>query len=567
MPELYTVILFAAVSLLSAAIGLVAASYVMGARMPQTAKGVVFADAPRRYEFREGYLLSAIDPNDAFLRSDTDRSSAFDLLGRALKPLNPDLPTRFIGLARRGEAFLLPATFGQDLLSIAGRVEHDRLVITIGPSEAGTGRQVVDSASLAALDEEISDLRQALDAARCPIWRMSPDGRVIWANAPYVALVERVASVRHPQVTWPLPSLFADHLDPPPEPGSLRRCHLALPHHDAGIATAPEGALWFEVAVTRQADTSLWCTALPSDRLVGAEISLRNFVQTLSKTFAQLPIGLAIFDKRRELVLFNPALVTLSTLTPQFLSARPGLFAFLDALRDHQRMPEPKNYRSWRDEIARLERGAEDGTFQELWTLPGGQSFRVIGRPHPDGALAFMFEDITAEVSLTRKFRSDLDMYQALLDDMPAAMAVFSAEGRLSLVNAAYAALWGVEPGAVIGVLSVTEATRTWQARARPSGIWGDIRQFALPQSDRAGWSDAIVLGDGRAFRVDVVPLSGGAMAVSFHCRKAAAEGQTLDAPITIQASPPPFAPPTMPVQQQFAEAARPYRPATDGKE
>jgi PAS domain-containing protein len=104
---------------------------------------------------------------------------------------------------------LLPATFGQDLLSIAGRVEHDRLVITIGPSEAGTGRQVVDSASLAALDEEISDLRQALDAARCPIWRMSPDGRVIWANAPYVALVERVASVRHPQVTWPLPSLFA----------------------------------------------------------------------------------------------------------------------------------------------------------------------------------------------------------------------------------------------------------------------------------------------------------------------------------------------------------------------
>ena len=158
-------------------------------------------------------------------------------------------------------------------------------------------------------------------------------------------------------------------------------------------------------------------------------------------------------------------------------------------------------------------------------------------------------------------------MYQALLDDMPAAMAVFSAEGRLSLVNAAYAALWGVEPGAVIGVLSVTEATRTWQARARPSGIWGDIRKFALPQSDRAGWSDAIVLGDGRAFRVDVVPLSGGAMAVSFHCRKTAAEGQTPDAPITIQASPPPFAPPPMPVQQQFAEAARPYRPATDGKE
>lgn len=560
MPELFTVILFAVVSFLSAAIGLSVASLLLGMRLPRATKNIVFADAPRRYEFREGYLLSALDPNDAFLSADTDRSTAFELLAQALKPLNPDLPARFKGLARRGEAFLLPATFGQDLLSITGRVEQDRLVITIGPSEAGNGRQVVDSASLAALEGEIADLRQALDAARCPIWRMSPDGRVIWANAAYLTLVERMAVTRQLQLPWPLPSLFADHLDPLPEPGSLRRCHLPLPAHDAGIATAPEGALWFEVAVMRQADNSLWCTALPSDRLVGAENALRNFVQTLSKTFAQLPIGLAIFDKRRELVLFNPALVTLSTLSPQFLSARPGLFAFLDALRDHQRMPEPKNYRSWRDEIARLERGAEDGTFQELWTLPGGQSFRVIGRPHPDGALAFMFEDITAEVSLTRKFRAELDMYHSVIDDIPAAMAVFSAEGRLCMINAAYAALWGVDPAEVVGVLSVTDATRIWQARARPSGIWGDIRQFALPHADRAGWSDGITLDDGRAYRVDVMPRAGGAIAVSFH---------PCDAPddlsgglVALMPPPPPAAP-----SLQLAEPAADYRAVPDPEE
>ena len=559
LPDLYSVILFSSVSVLSAAIGLLAAGYLGRPRLPQMAMGIVFADTPRRYEFREGYLLSAIDPNDAFLPADIDRSLAFDMLGRALKPLNPDLPLRLAGLARRGEAFLLPATFGQDTLSIAGRREQDRLVITIGPSEAGMGRQVVDRASLIALDAEVSDLRDALDAARCPIWRMGPDGRVLWANAPYVALVERVAAARPPQASWPLPSLFGDDLDPPPDGASLRRCHLPLPPDDLGIATAPEGALWFELAVVRQDDDSLWCTALPSDRLVGAEISLRNFVQTLSKTFAQLPIGLAIFDKRRELVLFNPALVTLSTLSPQFLSARPGLFAFLDALRDRQRMPEPKNYRSWRDEIARLERGAEDGTFQELWTLPGGQSFRVIGRPHPDGALAFMFEDITAEVSLTRKFRGDLELFQALIDDLPAAIAVFSGEGRLAMVNAAYAALWDVTPAAVIGVLSVTEATRHWQARTMPSGVWGDIRHFTLPQPDRAGWSDKITLADGRALRVDVAPLAGGAMAVSFH-PDSAAGALTLPAPHAIGAP----ARPGHARPHYLSEAPGPYRSRPD---
>jgi len=54
-------------------------------------------------------------------------------------------------------------------------------------------------------------------------------------------------------------------------------------------------------------------------------------------------------------------------------------------------------------------------------------------------------------------------MYQAVIDDLPSVLAVFSAEGRLCLVNAAYAALWGVEPGAVIGVLSAAEAARPYR--------------------------------------------------------------------------------------------------------
>jgi len=516
VPELYTVILFSGVSLFSAAIGVLATSLLVGAPAADRTKGIVFADAPRRYEFREGYLLSPIDPNDAFLRPDTDRSTAFEVLARALRPLNADAPGCLAGLARRGEAFLIPARFGQDLLSIAGRIEGDRIVVTIGPSELRAGRQMIDAAALAALGDEVDDLRRAIDTARCLIWRTAADGRVLWANAPYLALVERLGSAAPATVAWPIKTLFADHMDPVPEPGSRRRCRLSLPPTDAAIATAKDGALWFELTVARQPDGGLLCSALPADRLVGAEISLRNFVQTLSKTFAHIPIGLAIFDKRRELVMFNPALVSLSTLEAHFLSARPGLVAFLDALRDAHRMPEPKNYRNWRDEIARLERGAEEGTFQELWTLPSGQSFRVIGRPHPDGALAFMFEDITAEITLTRKFRADLELHQAVLDDLPGALAVFSSEGRLVLANAGYGALWGGDMAALIGVLSLTDATRIWQARARPTGLWGDIRHFAAPSADRAGWAEEITLSDDSRLLVQITPLAAGAVAISF---------------------------------------------------
>ncbi len=559
--QVFDVVLFGGVSLLSALVALLLTGLVgrpvrsgrSGAAAP------VVADAARRYEFREGYLMSPLDPDDAFLPPDTDRSTAFADLARALAALNTDLPARFAALARRGEPFALQGRFGQDPLSVAGRAADGLVVISIGPAEAGTGRQVIDAPVLEAMQAEAEDMRRALDLCHAPIWTEDDDGRVLWANGPYLSLVERLSGGAGDALTWPLPRLFADQLHPMPEPGSLRRCHLPLPEGDAldRIATS-EGSLWFEVAVRRQGDVTL-CCATPIDRLVAAEGSLRNFVQTLSKTFAHLPIGLAIFDKRRELMLFNPALLTLSTLSPEFLSRRPGLIAFLDALRDRQRMPEPKNYRNWRDEIAHLEERAEQGTYQELWTLPGGQSFRVIGRPHPDGAVAFMFEDITSEVLLTRQFRGELDLYQAVIDQTPEALAVFSGEGRLVMANRAYGVLWGGEPSDLVGVLSLNDAMRQWQDACEPAGRLTEIRAFAARKGDMTPWSDSLVMRDGRTLTLRVGALSGGATSVRF--RLAGDDG--LAGPALFTHAPRPAPPPPL---HAMAEAAEPYvaRPAND---
>lgn len=515
MQDLLTsAMMYGGVSLLSAGVAILAMNRVPAVRDGPRAAAArrVFADTPRRYEFREGYLVSPLDANDAFLPRDIDRSTAFDALSQGLGAFDPDLPRHLAALARRGEAFAVAGSFGADTLSVAGRADADRVIVTIGPTEAGTGRLVIDTPMLNALQTETGELRRALDLGCAAMWKEDATGRILWANGPYLAMVERLSGDAPGTLSWPVPHLFSDQLDPVPEPGSLRRCSLTLADGDA----APTGdTLWFEVSAERHDGATVFC-ASPIDRLVGAEAALNNFVQTLSKTFAQLPIGLAIFDKRRELMMFNPALVSLSTLPPEFLSRRPRLVAFLDALRDRQRMPEPKNYRTWRDDIARLEQGAEQGTYRELWTLPTGQSFRVIGRPHPDGALAFMFEDITAEVSLTRKFRGDLGLYKSALDDTPGALAVFSGEGQMVLANTDYAALWQVDTSAMIGTLSVTEATRAWQARCAPTGLWGDIRQFAAHKSERATWTAEIAMQDGHRVLVRVSPLTAGAMAVRF---------------------------------------------------
>ena len=470
-------------------------------------------DLPRSYAFRDGYLLTDIEDDDAFLSDPSDRVGAWKDLVECMGGLNADAVARMNRLREKGEAFVLFGKIGEDSLSISGRRDQDQCVITVAALDARRAKRTIDQAGLDALEHEVDLLRTAMDHCSAVMWRVAEDGQITWANAAYFTLLEEMDEGAGALV-WPIRPVFADHTTPPPEEGRVRRCSL-----DVAGQKLPR---WFDISMTEQGVGTLY-TARPIDQLVAAETSLREFVQTLSRTFAHLPIGLAIFDQRRELVLFNPALVDLSTLSTEWLSTRPDLFSFLDQLREHQRMPEPKNYQAWRAEMAELEQAARDGTYQDLWTLPTGQTYRVIGRPHADGAVAFMFEDITSEVSLTRRFRGDLELYQAIMDDSDAAMAVFTNEGQLTLRNTAYGALWG-ETTTDAAMISVVDATRAWAEQSAPTPLWGEIRNFVGGYSERSPWGETLEMRDGRALRCRVGPLKGGATLVVFE----PVEGSTL---------------------------------------
>ena len=224
----------------------------------------------------------------------------------------------------------------------------------------------------------------------------------------------------------------------------------------------------------------------------------------------------AIFDRNRQLALFNPALIDLTSLPADFLSARPNLLSFFDRLRDARMMPEPKNYSTWRDQMADLVAAAANGDYRETWSLPSGSIYQVSGRPHPDGAVAFLFEDITAEVTLTRRFRSELEMSEAILDHLDDAVAVFAANGVLTLSNAAYRQLWNVDPDASFAEVTIHDATRDWQSRSMPTPVWGDLRDFVATPVERTTWWAGIRLNNGDEVICTVHPIQDGATLVCF---------------------------------------------------
>lgn len=460
--------------------------------------------------FDDQALIDASAPARALMEATPLRGSDWARLCAFLGPQFERFEAEMARLAERGTVEIkgtgpAPLRLKAELISGLAR-------ITLSDPEAEGQGRMVDALSLRAMEDELEGLRETADAMPVLAWRQDARGEVGWANRAYLLQSGALTGDAEDPCLWPLPRLFdlgpgSVPIPPDGAPPAARRMRLDLPGRDK--------PLWFDCHSLETASGAL-NFALPADATVRAETALREFVQTLTKTFAHLPIGLAIFDRQRQLALFNPALVDLTTLGADFLSGRPTLFSFLDRLREARMIPEPKDYRSWRQQMTELEKAASTGHYQDIWTLPSGLTYQVTGRPHPDGAVALLLEDISAEVSLTRRFRSDLELGQAVVDSLPEAIAVFSPAGVLVLSNAAYARMWGTDPATTLGEVGAIESMRLWQSGSLPSPIWADARDFISSIGPRADWTGEAALRTGQRIACRFQAIAGGATLAGF---------------------------------------------------
>lgn len=428
-----------------------------------------------------------------------------------LTPRFPELNAR-VAACGEDDRMLLLSDDCQARLRIRSKAGKLRITLEgVDPEPA----EPADPHSQAILAAELEAHRTASAASPVPVWRIGGDGRIVWGNGAYWSLAERAGRTEG-LAPGQYPDLFPD-LSAAVAGGTMQqRVQLRIDGE-----TDP---LWYETAVSAVGADRV-VTAIPANQLITAERNLREFIQTLTQTFAHLSIGLAIFDRRRELTLFNPALGDLLGFDVEFLVARPSLIRFLDQLRERHMMPEPKDYKTWRQKMSELEAAAAEGAYSETWPLPDGRTLRITGRPHPDGAVAFLFEDISAEISLSREFRKELETGHAVFDTLEEAIAVFSADGRLSFANRAYGALWHDDGEAAPIPATFLEASRSWQKACVPTPVWGDARDFAAEMSGRSTWQAEVRLLNGRRIACRFEPLPGGGTMAGFVPAEADAYG------------------------------------------
>lgn len=405
----------------------------------------------------------------------------------ALAPHFPDLARAMAGHDAPTQGL---AHISDPRISAAVDWPSGQLRITVQTSDDGRLRRA-----------ELAFLRQIAKQLPQLAWRTGPSGQIIWANHAYRALWAEVYP--NSAAAGPDQLLFTASDDS----SGVQRVALDLPDRTAQY--------WFDLTCQRDDHGTLYVAA-DANAAVRAEQDRRNLVQTMGKTFAELSTGLAIFDKRRQLTMFNPALLDMTGMDAVFLSARPSIDTVLDRLREGRILPEPKHYGTWRDQFTALENGAKAGTYREIWTQHDGQVFRVTGRPHPDGAFALLFEDITADMSLTRRFRSDIETGQAVLDALPDAIAVFSAAGTLVMYNSVYGQTWGGRAEQGLEHREWRSEIAQWQAQTPDGTIWDDLTQVMQTSGPRQPWADDLILHDGQKMRCHAHPISGGMTMLRF---------------------------------------------------
>ncbi len=415
-------------------------------------------------------------------------------------------------------------------VEVLGSPRGDAAFLSIRPASEDARALQEARAALRRTGGEARFLRDVIDQAPVIAWSLSPEGKVTWANATYR---ERFDTSKAELPDHRLPNAFGHVLEEVPltarGSGSRSRVSVAAP----GDAEAR----WYEVIQSAGSGGETLGYALAADDLVSAEASLRRFVETLTETFAHLPIGLAVFDKNRRLGLFNPALTDLVKIDAVWLAGRPSLRDFLERLRETRQMPDQKDFTSWRRKLGELEEGARDGTYEENWVLPSGKIFRVTGRPHPQGALAFLFEDISSSIMIERKYRSELELSQATFDRLSEAVALFDASGSLVFVNSAFEALWGVDPMEQLDGPGIGALTGLWSERCIPSPAWERLTEFATAAEARTSWEASLQTTDGRRLEMRVAPMPDASALVVFR-ELAADKGGTAPA-ITVPAADP----------------------------
>ncbi|WP_088342830.1 MULTISPECIES: ATP-binding protein [Rhodomicrobium] len=285
-------------------------------------------------------------------------------------------------------------------------------------------------------NEELASQKALLDALPMPVWFRDAEGSLVWVNRAYVSAVE---AARSDEVIEQQRELL--------EARQRRAAETAL----AGGETFRKRLQTVVAGERRSFDTIIVPVGRASAGAVIDVAPLENVQDKLSRQMAahertldKVSTAVAIFAADHRLSFYNQNFREMWKLEPGWLEGKPQLGEFFDHLRQKRQLPEQSDYRKWRD--AQLKTAEESEAVEDWWHLPDGRTVHVLGDRRPDGGVTYLIDDVTERLSLESRYNALIKVQRETLENLREGVALFGSDGRLKLFNAAFAAIWKLDP-------------------------------------------------------------------------------------------------------------------------
>jgi signal transduction histidine kinase len=368
-------------------------------------------------------------------------------------------------------------------------------VLDITAQEAAANARAAEADRRAAALDALSGL---IEAAPFPIWHRGADRQLALVNSAYVAAVDGRDAAQ----------VVGEGVELVDEPdrltaveaggGAIRRSVTATIAGErrmielVELPIGPAGVAGFAIDVEEQEQ---------------ARAELGRFLEAQRDMLDRLSAGVAQFGRDRALTFFNQPFARLFDLTPDFLADRPEFDRVIDAMRDTRKLPEPRDFPSWKAE----RRGWFTGglaAIEEDWELPDRRHLRVLAQPLPDGGLLVVFEDRTRQIMLESDRERMIQVQTTTFDNLAEGIAVFASNRRLKLWNNRFRTLWALAPGDLTDRPLVEELTSNLGKlvrRPRQAMLVRDLVRAAI--TTRRPRTGRLSLSDGREYELAAIPI------------------------------------------------------------
>ncbi len=364
-------------------------------------------------------------------------------------------------------------------------------------------------ASHDALVRETEAVRSFLGAVSMPVWLRDAEGRITWANTAYAAATD---ASNGPQAV----AAGTELLDPA-DRNEAARCRAARMPFARRVAAVAAGERRVFDVIEKPAGAGSAGMAVDVTELETVRSELSVEMETHKRTLDQLATAVAIFDAKKRLVFNNEAFRQLWDLEPAFLHQGPTDGDILDRLRERRLLPEQPNYREWKKTLHQVYEAVDTDPRILEWPLPDGRFLRVVQNPDPAGGVTYVFEDLTQRLQLETQVQALGRVQRETIDNLDEAVAVFGPDGRLSLSNRAFAALWDLDAAALGDRPRIDQVAALCMPFVRDGGVWAEIRAAVTALAyERRQHSVRIERNDGSVLDTITAPLPGGATLVTF---------------------------------------------------